>query len=344
MHASPALTMPGVSSHGQLDSFAPARLAEIANGYWLPRCLHIVAELGVADQIASTPVSARALAQSCQANEGALYRVMRALSSHNIFERTEDGFSHTALSLPLRSDHPQSARAFIRMIGLPFGWNSLLHLEHSVRSGEIAALKFDPEGLWHYFQQNPGEGALFNDAMESRALALIPAVLNAYDFSPFDSVTDVGGGKGHLLRAIFDSVPGVRGILFDQPHVVAAVPASDRMQVVGGDFFRGGIPSSNAYILMQVIHDWNDEQARQILQSVRRAAEPGARLLLIESVLPETSQAHPANGLDILMLVFVGGKERTRKEYAALLKSAGFALDTVVPTESSLSILEAIAI
>jgi hypothetical protein len=344
MHASTATEVSGVAGDSQLDSRAAARLAEIALGYWLPRCLHIVAELGVADHIASAPVSAALLAQSCEANEDALYRVMRALSSQNIFEQTEDGFAHTALSLPLRSDHPQSVRAFACMIGLPFGWNSFLHLEHVIRTGEIGALKVDPKGLWHYYQQNPNEWALFNDAMESKSHAQIPAILETYDFSRFDSVADVGGGKGHLLRAILESAPNVKGILFDQPHVVASAPASDRVQIVGGDFFAGGIPRSNAYILMQVIHDWNDEQARQILQSVQRSAEPGARLLLIETVMPETSQEHRAYGLDILMLVFVGGKERTREEYAALLESAGFELSNVVPTESGLSIVEAIAV
>ena len=173
---------------------------------------------------------------------------------------------------------------------------------------------------------------------------MIPGVLNACDFSRFDCVADIGGGKGHLLRAILDSAPNTRGILFDQPHVVASAPASDRIQIVGGDFFRGGIPCSNAYILMQVIHDWNDDQARQILQSVRQTAREGDHLLLIEYVMPETSQDHPAHGLDILMLVFIGGKERTRTEFAALLESAGFALNRVVPTETGHSILEAVAI
>jgi hypothetical protein len=269
---------------------------------------------------------------------------MRALSSQNIFEQTEDGFAHTALSLPLRSDHPQSARAFVRMIGLPFAWNSILHLEHVARTGEIGGLKVDQEGLWHYFQENPNEWALFNDAMESRARAVIPAVLKSYDFSQFDSVADVGGGKGHLLRAVLDSAPKARGVLFDQPHVVATAPASDRIQTVGGDFFQGGIPSCDAYVLMQVIHDWNDDQARQILHSVRQAAREGDHLLLIEYVMPETSQDHPAHGLDILMLVFIGGKERTHTEFRALLESAGFALNSVVPTETGHSILEAVAI
>jgi hypothetical protein len=336
--------MSDVASDEQLDSRAAAKLAEIALGYWLPRCLHIAAELGVADHVATTPVSAGELAQKCDANEDALYRVMRALSSQNIFEETTDGFAHTTLSLPLRSDHPQSARSFVRMIGLPFAWNSILHLEHVARTGEIGGLKVDPEGLWHYFQQNPAEWALFNDAMESRARAVIPAVLKSYDFSGFDSVADVGGGKGHLLRAILDSAPRATGILFDQPHVVATAPASDRLQTVGGDFFKGGIPRCDAYVLMQVIHDWNDDQACQILRSVRQAAKHGDRLLLVEYVMPETNQDHPAHGLDILMLVFIGGKERTRKEYAALLGTAGFALNSVVPTETGHSVLEAIAV
>jgi hypothetical protein len=230
------------------------------------------------------------------------------------------------------------------MIGLPFAWSSFFHLEHVVRTGEMGVLRVDPEGLWHYFQEKPDEWALFNDAMESKSHPQIPAILNAYDFSPFDSVADIGGGKGHLLRAILNSAPEVKGILFDLPHVVASAPTSDRIQVVAGDFFRGGIPRCDAYILMQVIHDWNDDEASQILRSVRQAAKHGDHLLLIEYVMPEANQDHPANGADILMLVFVGGKERTRTEFAALLESAGFALNSVVPTETGHSILEAVAI
>jgi O-methyltransferase domain len=344
MHVSAVAKVPDVVSNGQLDSRAPAMLWEMANIYWLPRCLYTVAEIGVADHIATTPVSAAQLAKSCEANDDALFRVMRALSSHGIFEHTAEGFAHTPLSLLLRSDHPQSLRAFLRMIGMPAIWSCFLHMEHVVRTGEMGALRVDPEGLFHYFQQNPHEGALFNDAMEAKARATIPAVLKAYDFTRFSSVADVGGGKGHLLRAILDSAPGTRGILFDQPHVVATVSGSERIRVVGGNFFSGDIPDSDLYILMEVIHDWNDEQARQILKSVRQGAEPGSRLLIIENVMPECSQAHPANALDIIMLVLTGGRERTEEEHAALLESAGFSLASLVTTESSYSILEAVAI
>jgi len=344
MPASPVANVSAVVSDGQLDPRAPAMLFEMALGYWLPRCLHTVAELGVADQIATAPVSAAQLAKSCEANEDALYRVMRSLSSHGIFKQTAEGFVHSDLSLLLRSDHPHSMRAYARMIGMTAFWNSFLHMEHVVQSGEMGALRVDPEGLFHYFQQNPHEGALFNDAMEAKACAAIPAVLKAFDFSRFDSVADIGGGKGHLVQAILDSTPRAKGILFDQPHVVATVSASERIQVIGGDFFRGGIPSSDLYILMEVLHDWNDEQARQILKSIRLAAEAGSLLLIIETVMPEVSQAHLANALDIMMLVLTGGRERTRKEHAALLESAGFSLNNLVTTESSYSILEAVAI
>jgi len=344
MQASPDAKVSGVLPDTPLDPRAPAIFFELALGYWLPRCLHTVAELGVADHIDREAVSAAELAKRCEANEQALYRVMRALSSLGIFEQTAEGFVHSPLSVLLRSDHPQSMRAFARMMGITAFWNSFLHMEHVVRTGEMGAVKVDPEGLFHYFQHHPHEGALFNDAMAAKARGAIFAVLKAYDFSRFDSVADVGGGKGHLVRAILDSSPAVKGALFDQPHVVATVPASNRLQVIGGDFFKGGIPASDLYMLMEVLHDWNEEPARQILQSIRAAARPGAHLVIIETVMPDVSQAHVANGLDIVMLVLTGGQERTRNEHEALLKSAGFSLNRVVTTESSYSILEAVAV
>ncbi|WP_109485834.1 methyltransferase [Occallatibacter savannae] len=323
---------------------APAIMFELAMGYWLSRCLYAVAEIGVADHIADAPVSAADLTRSCGVDENALRRVMKALSSRGIFEATEAGFAHSSLSLLLRSDHPQSIRAFARMIGMPAMWNSFGHIEHVVRTGERGSLKIDPEGIFHFFQHNPAQGALFNDAMEAKSRAAIHAVLGAYDFSYSSSVADVGGGKGHLVKAILEVTPDVRGFLFDQAHVVSSVPASDRLQVVGGDFFTGGIPHSDLYLLMEVIHDWDDEQARTILKNIRAAARPGARLLIIETLMPESSEAHVANALDIVMLVITGGRERTRNEHAALVESAGFPFKNVLPTQSSYSILEAVAV
>lgn len=344
MHASPIAKVSDGVFDGQFDPHSAAIMNELAIGYWLPRCLHIVADLGVADHIATEPVSAKEIARRCGADEDALYRVMRALSARGIFEQTADGFVHSRLSQLLRNDHPHSMRPYVRMVGLTAIWNSFLHIEHNVRTGEMAALKVDPNGMFHYFQQNPAEGALFNDAMEAKARVAIAAVLKACDFSGFESVADIGGGKGHLVRAILDSVPNLKGILFDQPHVVATVSASDRFQVIGGDFFRGGIPASDVYILMEVLHDWKDEQAQQILKSIRLAAAAGSRLLIVETVMPEINQAHLANGLDIFMLALTGGRERTRKEHAGLLASAGFSLNRIVATESSYSIVEAVAV
>ena len=160
-------------------------------------------------------------------------------------------------------------------------------------------------------------------------------------------IGDIGGGRGHLLRAVLESVPDAAGVLFDLPQVVAreAAMASDRVSVQPGDFFQDELPVCDTYLMMNVIHDWADAEAVKILRAVRKSAPMDARLLLIESILPETTGAHPVRNdpilnLDVAMLAITGGRERTLAEYQALLAAAGFRLDRAVETDTSIAILE----
>jgi hypothetical protein len=176
-----------------------------------------------------------------------------------------------------------------------------------------------------------------------------PAIAGAYDFSAFGTIVDVGGGLGHLARAILDRYPSLEGICFDLPHVVADANASGnaqrRLQFHGGDFFNDALPSADAYVIKQVLHDWDDADAVRVLTSIRRAAPATARLLVLEQIAPEpedVSGPHPAILLDVLMLAATGGRERTASEYAALLTQSGFRVEKVIPTPTLCSIVEAI--
>jgi len=175
---------------------------------------------------------------------------------------------------------------------------------------------------------------------------VLPAVASAYDFSRFATIADVGGGRGHLLEAVLERAPEASGILFDLPQVVAetraAQPLSARIAVVGGDFFSDPLPSADAYLLMDLIHDWSNDDAARILAAVRAAAPPHARVLIIETLVPETAGPHFGKTLDIIMLAVTGGRERTRTEYAALLAAAGLRLDRVLATPAEYSIVEAV--
>jgi len=319
-------------------------LLRISGGYCLPRCLHVVADLGVADALDDSPRTAEELARAVGAHPDALGRVLRLLAAHGVFEAAEgERFSHSPASLLLRSDHPRSMRALARMFGLPLNWTIFGGLDHSVRTGLPASENVIPGGFWAYFAGHPDEHAIFNAAMEGKAHGQVAAIVGAYDFSRFRRIGDIGGGRGHLLRAVLAAAPAATGVLFDLPQVAAeaAAAASDRMTVQGGDFFKDDLPTCDAYLVMEVIHDWGDEESVAILRAIRRAAPPHARLLLIEQIVPATAGPHWSKMLDIHMLALLGGRQRTRREYEALLERAGFSIEREIDTGADISILDA---
>lgn len=318
-------------------------LLEIAGGYCVPRCVHVVANLGVADALDEAPRTAAELAASVGAHPDALDRVLRLLSAHGVFECHGNDFRHSPASRLLRTDHPQSMRAFARMIGLPVMWALYGALEHSVRTGRPAADKILPGGLWAHFAEHPEEGGLFNAAMVAKAHGAVAGVVAAYDFSGFGLIGDIGGGRGHLLRAVLDRTPSAKGVLFDQPHVIKEVAglASERLTLQAGDFFKDKLPACDAYLVMEVIHDWNDADSVSILKAIRRAAPSHAKLLLIETMVPDDPGPHWSKNLDIHMLTFIGGRQRTQEEYSALLAEAGFTFKREIDTGAGISILEA---
>jgi len=300
----------------------------------------------VADALDDQPRTPAELAAAVGAHPDSLARVLRLLSAYGIFEVDGDKVRHSPASRLLRSDHPHSMRAFARMFGLELNWNAYIEFGHSLRTGQPATTKTTPRGLWAYFQENPEAGRIFNEAMVSKAQAQVPAVIAAYDFSPFGTIADIGGGRGHLLQALLQADRSARGVLFDLPNVIqdAAAAASDRLKLQAGDFFKDPLPAADAYILMEVIHDWADDESLAIFKAIRRAAKPGAKLLVIEQLIPGDNEPHWSKMLDIHMLTLLGGKQRTGKEYGELLHRTGFELFRVHPTRSDVSIMEAGAV
>ena len=182
--------------------------------------------------------------------------------------------------------------------------------------------------------------------MVGKAQVQMPAVVGAYDFSRFGTIADIGGGHGHLLQAILKANRSARGILFDLPNVTkeATGIANDRLKLQGGDFFKDALPAADAYTIMEVIHDWPDDESVAIFKAIRKAAKPGAALLVIEQLIPEGNEPHWSKMLDIHMLTLLGGKQRTEEEYRDLLRRGGFELQRVHPTHSDVSIMEANAV
>jgi O-methyltransferase domain len=319
-------------------------LRQIAGGYCLSRGLHIVADLAIADKLDEAPRTAAELAMSVGAHPEALGRVLRLLSAYGVFETFGDKFGHSPASRMLRTDHPQSMRDYVRMWGLPPFWASYGEMEQAVRTGLSVGDKVVPGGLWAYFSQNPDANAVFNATMQTKARTQIAGVLATYDFSGFNLIGDIGGGRGHLLSALLERAPTAKGVLFDLPHVVKdnAGAVSPRLTRQAGDFFKDKLPVCNAYLLMEVIHDWSDADSISILKAIRQVAPPHAKLLLIEEMVPDDSGPAWAKMLDIHMLTLIGGKQRTRQEYEVLFHAAGFSLQREIDTGAGISILEAV--
>jgi hypothetical protein len=324
------------------DTSLHDKILQLSSAFWTSRTLHAVAELGVADALGDEPQSAEELARKLNLNADALNRALRLLASFGIFEQRDGRWAHTPESRLLRNDEPRSVRGFLRLLGLPFIWQSWGHIEHSLRTGEPAVNTLGASGPFDYLNKHPEERTIFHAGMTAKAHREIPPVLEAYDFSQHKRIADVGGGRGHLLRSILDKSPGSAGILFDQDHVVADAPEHPRMERRGGDFFAGPLPEADAYLLMDVLHDWPDADVVRILKSIRKSAPAGATVLAIETVLPQTPGPHLAKALDVNMLVMTGGRERTPDEHGKLLADAGFRLEKVIPTAAPYSLVKAV--
>jgi len=330
---------------GAAPSSADIQVMQLTTCYWTSRCLHVVAELGVADLIGDQPQSTEALAKASGTQPRALYRVLRLLASVGIFKWEQGAWDQTEASCFLRSDHPGSLRDYVRMLGLPAFWSAFGDLDHSVRTSEPAFAKCHPEGVFGYLANHQEESSIFDAAMTSKSHRDIAAILPAYDFSQFSTIADIAGGRGHLLRAILKALPEAQGILFDQPHVIAGVipEKGEKLTMVGGSFFADPMPKADAYLLMNIIHDWSDAECSKILSAILRIMPAHARVLIIETVVPETPGPHLSKELDIAMMALPGGMERTQEEYAALAAKSGFRLQRVVPTLSPYSVLEMVS-
>src|SRR5881397_1240012 len=326
------------------------QLIQMGTAYWVSRIVYAAAKLGLADHLAGGPKSAAELAPQTQTHETSLHRLMRALAGLGILsEEVNYRFKLTPLGEALKADAPGSARATILALAGNYWWQGWEQFDYCLETGRTGMQKTFGMSIFEYLAQRPQEAAYFNEAMVGFHGDEPPAVAAAYEFSNFQTVVDVGGGTGELFAAILQRHPGVRGVLADQAHVVAearplieARRLKDRVMIESIDFFKNVPVGGDVYLLSHVIHDWTEAQCVTILVNCRKAMKSNGRLLIIETVLPAGDTPHPGKLLDIAMLVMPGGQERTEEEYRTLLNQAGFRLTRVVPTQSSVGIVEAI--
>lgn len=328
----------------------PEVMLQLISGYWVSQALGVVARLGVPDQLATGPRSVTELAQAVGAQPAALERVLRLLASIGVLAEPQAGcYALTPLGATLRADVPGSVRDFAIAETAPGHWLPWGRLLESVRQGEPqprAALGME---LWDWYGQHPEEATSFSRAMGNLSALAAQELLRVYDFSAAHTLVDVGGAYGELLTTVLEAHPALHGVLLDLPHVVAQAETAiaargvrQRCRLVGGDFFAEVPAGGDVQLLKQVLHDWDDEHAVQLLQQCERALAPGGTLLAVEMVLPADNRPSAVQAMDLNMLVMLGGRERTADEYAALFSAAGFELKSVTPTHSPFCVLEAV--
>jgi hypothetical protein len=328
------------------------QLIEMGTAYWVSRVVYAAAKLGLADHLDSKPMAAAELAQLVGAHAPSLHRLMRTLASLGILTEGEaQRFALTSLGAALKTGSPGSAKSSLLALGSPWCTAAFDNLEYSLETGRTGFEKAWGMPIFDYLAQHPEEASLFSETMVGFHSQEPPAVAEAYDFSGFKTIVDVGGATGNLLAAILKRYSKPKGILFDMPHVVRDAPdllrecgVAERVSIQSGDFFKGVPEGGDAYLLSHIIHDWTEEQCVTILDNCHKAMAPDGRLLLVEMVLPAGDIPHPGKMLDMVMLVLPGGQERTECEYAALLSKAGFRLTRVIPTASAASVVEAVPV
>lgn len=325
-------------------------LTELAFGMKMTQALYVAAKLGIADLLSKGPRHVSQLAATTETSERSLYRVLRSLAAVGVFRETDPKvFELTPYAEALRSDVPNSFRNGAIFMGEEWLWNVMGQMLYSVKTGKPAWAHVHGSDAFDYLADNPEHHEIFNRAMTEMTVSAAPAIIEAYDFSPFNTIVDIAGGHGYLLSQILKATPGLRGVLFDVEPVIAGAGTmlekegvADRVEKVVGNFFDSVPSGADAYIMKHIIHDWDDELSNKILSNIARVMSTRAKLLLVEMLVPEGNEPHFSKVMDLSMLVLPGGIERTRPEYHTLLADAGLRLHRIIPTQTPLSIIEAV--
>ncbi|MBT8340644.1 MAG: methyltransferase [Desulfatitalea sp.] len=321
------------------------QLMQFIVGKWISKPIYIAAELGIADVLSDGPKSIEELAQISQSHAPSLYRIMRALASVGIFFETQDKrFELTPMAEYLKTG---AMRAMAILFNADWSDKSWGYLMDSVRTGATAFEKAYGMPVSDWLETNPQAAAVFDGANAVKSATSHRAIIDVYDFSGINTLTDVGGGLGTLMTEILIANPLIKGIVVDTPRVIKETKKviqtrglEDRCLALECDFFKEIPAGSDAYLLSHILHDWPDEQCRIILANCRRAMKTESRLLIVEMVIQPGNEPCIAKLLDLEMLVTTGGRERTEKEFRALLESSGFKLSRTIATKESICILE----
>ncbi|MFD8377073.1 methyltransferase [Streptomyces sp. NPDC059679] len=326
---------------------SPATLmGQMLGGFQISQALYVVAKLNVATQLASGPRPVEGLAEEIGADKSALRRLLRTLAPLGLFRHVEDTVEATPFGELLSATHPASLRD-VALCWMETHYQPFSQLLGTVMTGEPAAEIHFGKPFFEWLGEDPARFSLLSGAMANVTGSLRAGIFDGYALPEGKVVADIGGSDGTVMAELLGRHADRHGIVFDLPHVVSDAydvlrkqGIAGRVEVVGGDFF-DEVPTADVYVLSYILHDWDDASCGRILGSLVQAANPGARLVVIEAVLPEGDEPHLAKTVDLTMLAMHTGRERTANEYDELLDKSGFTLDRILPTPSPFAMIEA---
>lgn len=327
-----------------------ARMLELLHGTLLCQMIVAAAQFGVADTLAEGPLAVEEIAARVGARPDTMHRLLRGLAASGVFhEASPRVYASTPLSDTLRSGVDGSLRDWARLWGLPERHAALGWLAQSVRTGGPVFDEMYGRNWWQHLDAMPDQADVFRGAMGDLSRQLHAEAVRAYDLSGVRELVDVGGGLGQLLSTILPRYPAMRGVLFDQPSVVAdagpvlaAAGVADRVRVEGGSFFRAVPAGADAYLLSMILHDWTDDECVRILSTIRRAMPEDGEVLVIDAVLPEDGTPHDGKLRDMIMLALLTGRERTGAEFTALFERAGLRPKATLAVNGSTGLIVAV--
>ncbi|MGH9690097.1 MAG: methyltransferase [Candidatus Acidiferrales bacterium] len=328
---------------------AHVSILQLLTGPHVGSAVSCLAQLGIPDLLEAGPKSAEELASQIGSDPQSLYRLMRATASVGVLSEGPDGkFSETPMSAVLRANANPSLRALAIMQSREWHVRGWEQLEYCVRTGKQALDKVYGKPAFEYLKQHPEEARVFNETMTAFSMIESPAVAEAYSFGEFHSIVDVGGGHGLLLATILTRNPRLKGTLYDMPHVIDGAkngslkPVMERCTLTSGDMFSSVPAGADAYLMKHIIHDWPDDLCVKILKACRKGVNAGGKLLVVDSVIQPGNDFSPSKFLDLQMLIFPGGRERTEKQFRDLFTAAGWRMTRIIRTAVSDSIAEGV--
>ncbi|WP_067814864.1 methyltransferase [Actinomadura kijaniata] len=321
----------------------------LLGGFKISQALYVVARLGVADHLLNGPRRVADLSDEVGARPDMLRRLLRVLTAEGIFllEQDTDRVALGPLGGPLASSTHNSLRN-LAMMWMETHYASFADLWKTVHDGRPAMEHHHGVPFFDWLGQRPDQVTQFSRAMNDTLRVFRMDTLRRIDLSGVDTVVDVGGADGAVLAELATLHPHLRGVVFDLPEVVvdatrrlSLAGVSDRITTAAGDFFEAVPAGADLYLACMILHDWNDEQATRILRAIHTAAPPGARLQLMDIVLPEKEISRPVCLMDLTMMGTVGGRERTEHDWRTLLTAAGFTLNRILRSPTPFTLLEA---